>query len=222
MPRCKNNPSRTYRGTEPSPKGRGFCASGAKIGDKKKGKDNAMWIVKKIGKSQRWVKCTTKKHTKPKKQLSKVSLQISFVWNKWMKDEDTSKRPSNAQVCAFLKSAWVRIFLDHHCQMMGIVVYDAQKPTAYDKVVDMRHAKVLNCDFKKNVFTLDVETKFKSYVPERSNGQRIVPVGNTKKFVKYLKETFNFSIRAGGLFTSRYPTHGTQNDLYISNICKLI
>ena len=26
MPKCKNNPSRSYNGTEPSPKGLGYCA----------------------------------------------------------------------------------------------------------------------------------------------------------------------------------------------------
>ena len=39
MPKCKNNPSRSYKGTEPSPKGLGYCASGEKIGKKRKGYD---------------------------------------------------------------------------------------------------------------------------------------------------------------------------------------
>ena len=33
--------------TEPSPKGLGYCAHGMKEGDKKKGKDGNMWIIKK-------------------------------------------------------------------------------------------------------------------------------------------------------------------------------
>ena len=56
MPKCKNNPSRRYKGTEPSPKGLGYCASGAK--GTKKGRDGNMWQIKKYGKSQRWVKCS--------------------------------------------------------------------------------------------------------------------------------------------------------------------
>lgn len=57
MPYCKNNPKRSYKGTEPSPKGLGYCASGEKIGSKKKGRDGNMWIVKKISSgSKRWYK----------------------------------------------------------------------------------------------------------------------------------------------------------------------
>ncbi len=53
---CKNNPKKTYLGTEPSPKGLGFCASGEKEGTEMKGKDGNMW-VKKNGK---WAKKITK------------------------------------------------------------------------------------------------------------------------------------------------------------------
>ncbi len=52
MPHCKNNPRKTYEGTEPSPKGLGYCASGEKEGTKMKGKDGNMWI-KSNGK---WIK----------------------------------------------------------------------------------------------------------------------------------------------------------------------
>ena len=57
MPICKNNPKRNYKGTEPSPKGFGWCASGEKIGKKRKGKDGNMWIIKKVSNgSKRWMK----------------------------------------------------------------------------------------------------------------------------------------------------------------------
>jgi len=57
MPECKNNPTRSYKGTEPSPKGLGYCASGESIGKKRKGNDGNMWIVKEVRNgSKRWVK----------------------------------------------------------------------------------------------------------------------------------------------------------------------
>mgnify|MGYP007047344606 CR=1 FL=1 len=57
MPKCKNNPSRSYKGTEPSPKGLGYCASGESIGKKRKGKDGKMWIVKEVKSGNgRWMK----------------------------------------------------------------------------------------------------------------------------------------------------------------------
>ena len=57
MLKCKNDPKRTYKGTEPSPKGLGYCAHNMKVDTIKKGKDGNKWIVKKIKNgSKRWVK----------------------------------------------------------------------------------------------------------------------------------------------------------------------
>lgn len=46
MPRCKNDPERYYKGTEPSPKGLGFCAHASKLHESRKGKDGKYYIVK--------------------------------------------------------------------------------------------------------------------------------------------------------------------------------
>lgn len=71
MPKCKNDPSRTYKGTEPSPKGLGFCAHGMKEGAIKKGKDGNKWIIKKVKNgSKRWIKVSDK--VKPQKIDKKV------------------------------------------------------------------------------------------------------------------------------------------------------
>lgn len=86
MPVCKNNPKRYFKGTEPSPKGRGFCASNVGIAKKMKGKDKKMWIVRKVGKSKRWVKFSIakKKKTpapkkKKKKNVTKKSIDKSIA-----------------------------------------------------------------------------------------------------------------------------------------------
>ena len=39
MPKCINDPKKSYKGTEPSPKGLGYCAHSEKIGSEKKGRD---------------------------------------------------------------------------------------------------------------------------------------------------------------------------------------
>lgn len=62
MPVCKNNPERSYTGTEPSPKGLGFCASGEVDGTKMRGKDGNMWIKT----NDRWVKHISKRELKDK------------------------------------------------------------------------------------------------------------------------------------------------------------
>ena len=57
MPKCKNDPNKSYKGNEPSPKGLGWCAHAMEIGEIKKGKDNNMWIIKKVKNgNKRWVK----------------------------------------------------------------------------------------------------------------------------------------------------------------------
>lgn len=45
MPKCKNDPTRRYKGTEPSPTGLGFCSFGESLDTKMEGKDGNMWIV---------------------------------------------------------------------------------------------------------------------------------------------------------------------------------
>ena len=76
MPHCLNNPKRIYKGTEPSPKGLGFCASGEKEGKKMKGKDDNMW--EKIG--IRWVKIS---NTNKKETPKVIKKQLT---NKFIKD----------------------------------------------------------------------------------------------------------------------------------------
>jgi hypothetical protein len=61
MPKCKNDQSRSYKGTEPSPKGLGFCAHAEKEDKKMKGNDGNQWIIKKVKNgSKRWIKFTSK------------------------------------------------------------------------------------------------------------------------------------------------------------------
>jgi hypothetical protein len=78
MPSCKNDPSKKYIGTEPSPKGLGFCAHAEKLNTIKKGKDNQMWIVAEDkNKTKRWI--PYKKTTIPKAipKANKISFNVS-------------------------------------------------------------------------------------------------------------------------------------------------
>lgn len=56
MPKCKNDDKKYYRGTEPSPKGHGYCAHACKIGEIKKGKNGQTWRVEMSrNRVKRWV-----------------------------------------------------------------------------------------------------------------------------------------------------------------------
>ena len=83
MPKCKNNSVRYYKGTEPSPKGLGWCAHGEKEGKIRKGKDGNIWIVRKIKNgSLRWMKVTNIK----KKKININNIKFNFKINKKVKD----------------------------------------------------------------------------------------------------------------------------------------
>ena len=78
MPKCKNDPKRSYKGTEPSPKGLSYCAHAEKLGSKKLGKDKKKWVIieTKIG-SKKWIREGGHVHTKSKKVSPVKEKQIS-------------------------------------------------------------------------------------------------------------------------------------------------
>ena len=47
MPKCKNDKTKTYKGTEPSPKGLGYCGHAEKLGQKRKEKMEINGLSKK-------------------------------------------------------------------------------------------------------------------------------------------------------------------------------
>ena len=56
MPFCKNDPKKTYKGNEPSPKGLGYCAHAEDIGKIRTGLNNKKWIVSVTEKGvKRWI-----------------------------------------------------------------------------------------------------------------------------------------------------------------------
>ena len=81
MPKCKNDPKKSYKGTEPSPKGLGYCAHGEKEGKIRKGKDGNKWIIKKVKNgSKRWMKVSGK--VKSKKVDKKIKKKANKVIKK--------------------------------------------------------------------------------------------------------------------------------------------
>ena len=57
MPKCIDDPSRSYTGKEPSPKGLGYCAHTHSVGTTKTGNDGNTWTVETTYKgTKRWVK----------------------------------------------------------------------------------------------------------------------------------------------------------------------
>jgi len=57
MLKCKNDPTRLYKGSEPSPTGLGYCAPAEELNTKKKGKDGNIWkVIETKSGVKRWIK----------------------------------------------------------------------------------------------------------------------------------------------------------------------
>ena len=95
MPQCKNDPSRSYKGNEPSPKGRGYCAHTEDIGKKRKGTDRMMWEVKKFGKVKRWMKLTGKNKSKETKS--------GLLLDTWMTGFSAKDKTKVKKLCTGVK-----------------------------------------------------------------------------------------------------------------------
>jgi hypothetical protein len=117
MPTCKNDPKKSYKGTEPSPKGLGFCAHAEKLGTTKKGLDGNQWKIESNTKGiKRWVKffteITGKKYfiydnfiknipylvyvNENKKIVSIYTLQINSKLIKIYNEKNIPPHPSNS------------------------------------------------------------------------------------------------------------------------------
>lgn len=84
MPKCKNDPSKSYTGNEPSPKGLGYCAHAMKIGQTKKGLDGKLWtVIATKNNTKRWIKKSSRKKYSgsktSKKSVRKNKLSKSFI-----------------------------------------------------------------------------------------------------------------------------------------------
>ena len=74
--RCFNDAASTYKGFEPSPKGRGYCAHAEQVGTQMKGRDERTWIVKEYAKGlKRWIplRTTSKRANVPPSTRTKPS-----------------------------------------------------------------------------------------------------------------------------------------------------
>lgn len=85
MPKCKNDSSRTYKGTEPSPKGLGYCGHAEKIGKRMKGKDGKIWIViKNKNGIKKWIKFKRSSPSESAKDFKLGTKKKGGDGNKWI------------------------------------------------------------------------------------------------------------------------------------------
>jgi hypothetical protein len=83
--KCKNDSTKSYKGTEPSPKGLGYCAHAEKYKTVRVGLDGNKWIIATVSNgSKRWVKLSTNsknKSTTSKNKYKTKSIRASNIKN---------------------------------------------------------------------------------------------------------------------------------------------
>jgi len=85
MPSCKNDPHKTYKGDEPSPKGLGYCAHTENTGTIKDGLDGNKWIISVTTKGiKRWIKFKNDN----KNKIIKIYSEKESLQEKWWDDSD--------------------------------------------------------------------------------------------------------------------------------------
>jgi len=97
MPKCLNNINKSYKGTENSPLGIGYCSNSEEAGTIKIGKDGKEWIVKQTKSSKRWTKINSTntrsavfvEDSSDEDAKSKKNLKTNN--NKSIKDESTDE-----------------------------------------------------------------------------------------------------------------------------------
>jgi len=86
---CKNDPKKTYKGDEPSPKGLGYCAHSENIGTVKNGKDGNKWIIVVTSKGvKRWTKHESKKKLNKNESSIILYSEKESLKEKWWDDSD--------------------------------------------------------------------------------------------------------------------------------------
>ncbi len=102
MPKCIDDPSRSYKGNEPSPKGLGYCAHTQAVGTTKTGNDGNTWTVETTYKgTKRWVKKSVSSKRVPKKKTSGKRRSTRKV----SKKKTSGKRKSPKKVSKKKKSS---------------------------------------------------------------------------------------------------------------------
>ena len=84
-----------YKGTEPNPKGFGYCGSAEKVNSMRRGRDGKVWTVKKNKTIKKWVLSDFYINFRKSENKLKFLLDKSIVKFKYVSFEDTLKKDKN-------------------------------------------------------------------------------------------------------------------------------
>lgn len=210
MPKCKNDSTRTYKGTEPSPKGNGYCAHAETLGSHKKGTDGNMWYVTQTKQGvKRWSKVSASSVVNPtpvapakipSKWLTPYTADQKSLIRKFNKSGSAYKALTNAGIHVFVRPVYINQSLNQY------IIDDAFEdvPLEYDAASgDLAGQPYM-------VVILRINADNKLYLP---NGNLQIHHGNIKgKNKKVILEILNTE------FKNRVQWNGRKNQAIQINI----
>ena len=202
MPKCKNDPKKSYKGTEPSPKGLGWCAHGEKIGKIRKGKDGSKWIIKKIKNgSLRWTKYIKKrKQSKRPIKKNKSVFRKNRIYTKWFRNLTVTQKSTyktlTTKTKRELEKVGINVFIyPLYLSESGYYIIDSAWDYAHDF---LEHYKMTNETFiiivlKINGDVIDLQ-KNNSLEIQHSN----ITYSNKKNLIEIFKKTLGKNYKWNG------------------------
>ena len=191
MPKCIDDPSRSYTGKEPSPKGLGYCAHTHSVGTTKKGNDGNTWTVETTYKgTKRWVKKSgsgkrrSTKHTSKKTSRGKrTSKKKTSGKRKHTSKKKTSNKRKRTKRASTKKTSCAKI-----PRLKGYTLKSGQKYTISIQGIDVtndadyeRHLK--NFVYNPSTFKQKIEKVLCSW----TKGNKVT----VKKFELWNMDEYN-------------------------------
>ena len=164
MPKCIDDPSRSYTGKEPSPKGLGYCAHTHSVGTTKTGNDGNKWTVettyrgtkrwvKKSGSGKRSSKKTSGKRRSTKRTSKKKTSGKRKSIKRTSKKKISGKRSSKKSSCGKIiyekgRSAGLKSGREYHFSVYSINAKGA---------IDWKHKKKFKMVYNPSAFKEKME-----------------------------------------------------------------
>ena len=163
MPKCIDDPSRSYKGTEPSPKGLGYCAHTHSVGTTKTGNDGNTWTVETTYRgTKRWVKKSGSGKRRSAKRVPKKKTSGKRRSAKRTSKKKTSgKRTSGSTSCII--PGRLRFKNGHKYKQIRIVSTNAKG------AMDFKHKKV----YKNVVWNSSLKEKIEKLICSWTKGKKL-------------------------------------------------
>lgn len=140
-PYAKITRKKTYSGKENTPLGKGYSASGEKVGKRMKGRDGKMYVVNEYKNGKRWarvVSTSSKRHTSPRIKFADLKTNYAAA------HPEPWRIPEN-DIDDVFKSVKEKYGGDHDVGKLFIDILQKDYEDEHDRLRDWKFAKIVSC-----------------------------------------------------------------------------